>query len=135
MYAESHVSSITFIFCSCIWIPLLRATQSFLRILAFLLNPHHQLPQDSPSCNLDLPVTPFHDLQCINGHAEEDDMCSICLVEFHKQDLVNKLGRCGHTFHVECMDKWLETCRFTCPLCRSFLLHQYNSAISFLPHS
>lgn len=147
IHADSHLSTFTFIFYTCIGIPLIRTTQSFLRILAFLLNPHHQLSPHTPSCNLDLPVSRFCDLQCSNGKrgdathdgdddddGEEDEMCSICLVEFEKQDSVNKLGRCGHTFHVECMEKWLDTCRFTCPLCRSFLL-QPSSSCNTRPHS
>lgn len=138
--ADSHLSTFTFIFYTCIWIPLIKTTQSFLRILAFLLNPHHQLSPHTPSCNLDLPVSRFCDLERSNRNRGDDDdddeegkMCSICLVEFEKQDSVNKLGRCGHTFHVECMEKWLETCRFTCPLCRSFLLQP--SSCNARPHS
>ncbi|KAL1537304.1 RING/U-box superfamily protein [Salvia divinorum] len=129
MYADSHLCTLTFILCTCIWIPLHRTTQLLVKILAFLVNPHHQLPDETPSCSLDLPVSRFRDLG--NVEEEEEEMCSICLVEFEEKDLVNKLGRCGHTFHVECMEKWLETCQFTCPLCRSRLLHHPTS---ILPH-
>lgn len=122
MYADSHLCTFTFILYTCISIPLRHTAQLLVQILAFLNNPHSQLSDDdTPSCNLDLPVSHFHDLD--DEDEEEGDACSICLLEFEKKDLVNKLGRCGHTFHVGCMEKWLETCQFTCPLCRLFLRH------------
>ncbi|GER56291.1 RING finger family protein [Striga asiatica] len=105
---------------SCLWAPLVFAARTALRISAFLLDPHGLLetgrPVDGPYWELDLPAGPFSDM----GPAHEET-CSICLMEFLKEDWVNKLPKCGHVFHVACMDSWLEMCRFTCPLCRSFL--------------
>lgn len=132
IYAESHLCTFTLIFYTCVWIPFLQTTQSILRIFTFLLNPHDQLEnahfEETQVCELDLPVSRFQDLGFSYGNRgeainNEEEMCSICLMEFEKEDLVNKLSRCGHLFHMECMEKWLDRCQFTCPLCRSLVLH------------
>merc|ERR1712187_570210 len=41
--------------------------------------------------------------------------CSICLGDFEEGELLRELP-CGHKFHGQCVDKWLEHHR-TCPLC------------------
>jgi E3 ubiquitin-protein ligase RHA2 len=38
-----------------------------------------------------------------------------------KGERVRKL-RCNHTFHKECLDKWLQLYLATCPLCRTRVL-------------
>lgn len=43
--------------------------------------------------------------------------CSICLGEVQEEDATRKLP-CGHVFHVDCIDTWLQQCN-KCPLCRS----------------
>jgi hypothetical protein len=40
--------------------------------------------------------------------------CSICLEHIHKN---NKSLICGHSFHVICIDNWLNV-NFNCPICR-----------------
>ncbi|KAI3456481.1 hypothetical protein Pfo_013144 [Paulownia fortunei] len=136
IYAESHLCSLTLIFYTCLWIPFLQTTQSILRVFTFLLNPHDQMEnahfEEAPLCELDLRVSRFQDLEFSNknrGEAinNEEEMCSICLAEFEKEDLVNKLPRCGHIFHMECMEQWLDRCQFTCPLCRSLVLPATSS--------
>ncbi|XP_044961260.1 probable E3 ubiquitin-protein ligase ATL44 [Hordeum vulgare subsp. vulgare] len=44
--------------------------------------------------------------------------CAICLAEFTDGESVRVLPRCGHNFHVVCVDAWLRTCG-TCPSCRA----------------
>ncbi|KAK4398923.1 RING-H2 finger protein ATL18 [Sesamum angolense] len=83
--------------------------------------------EETPVSEVDLPVLSFQDLEFSNKNRgaavnNGEEMCSICLMEFEKVDLVNKLPRCGHLFHMECMEKWLDRCQFTCPLCRSLVL-------------
>ncbi|CAN0879557.1 RING-H2 finger protein ATL72 [Linum grandiflorum] len=43
--------------------------------------------------------------------------CSICLGEFSDGEKVRVLPKCNHGFHVECVDKWLQS-RSSCPNCR-----------------
>ncbi|XP_020188345.1 uncharacterized protein [Aegilops tauschii subsp. strangulata] len=44
--------------------------------------------------------------------------CSVCLGEFNDGELVRLLPKCGHAFHVPCIDTWLRA-HVNCPLCRS----------------
>jgi len=46
----------------------------------------------------------------------EQDACSICLDPFEQSTTVKKL-RCGHFYHPDCIDVWLEVSP-RCPLCR-----------------
>ncbi|KZV16142.1 RING/U-box superfamily protein [Dorcoceras hygrometricum] len=126
----------TFILFSCIWIPVLRVTQPLLRLFSFLLYPHdppkNTIFQETASWELDLPVSRFQGSGFCrkNGRetiSEHEQMCSICLMEFEKDDLVNELPGCGHVFHVDCMEKWLDRFQFTCPLCRSMVLQNRSS--------
>ena len=43
--------------------------------------------------------------------------CSICLTEVRSTRSNTRL-RCGHIFHTECLDKWKEKGKNTCPTCR-----------------
>uniref|UniRef100_A0ACD5ZED1 Uncharacterized protein n=1 Tax=Avena sativa TaxID=4498 RepID=A0ACD5ZED1_AVESA len=47
--------------------------------------------------------------------------CAICLAEFVDGESVRVLPRCGHGFHVACVDAWLRTCA-TCPSCRTAIV-------------
>ncbi|ERN05219.1 hypothetical protein AMTRI_Chr08g166560 [Amborella trichopoda] len=47
--------------------------------------------------------------------------CSICLSAFVEDEKVKILPTCHHTFHTECVDRWLRT-QSSCPLCRASLL-------------
>mmetsp|Transcript_2201 Transcript_2201/g.3750 ORF Transcript_2201/g.3750 Transcript_2201/m.3750 type:complete len:361 (+) Transcript_2201:51-1133(+) len=42
--------------------------------------------------------------------------CAICLLPWASEDCIKKTG-CAHTFHEECLSKWLAGAR-TCPVCR-----------------
>lgn len=53
--------------------------------------------------------------------------CPICLGEFEDGDRVRVLPRCGHVFHVGCIDKWLSG-HSSCPNCRHSLLESLASA-------
>ncbi|KAL0321116.1 UNVERIFIED_CONTAM: E3 ubiquitin-protein ligase RHA1B [Sesamum radiatum] len=141
LYAETHLSTFTLILYTFVWIPFLQITQTFVRFFTFLIDPHRQACSSSscdenPEWELDLPVSRFQELELMSnkngGEASCDDhgdeMCSICLTEFEKEELVNKLPKCGHVFHVGCLEKWLDRCQFTCPLCRSMLLHVRSSS-------
>ncbi|OAY35895.1 E3 ubiquitin-protein ligase RHA2B [Manihot esculenta] len=47
--------------------------------------------------------------------------CSVCLSEFLEGESVRNL-KCKHTFHKDCLDKWLQQYLATCPLCRTKVL-------------
>lgn len=46
-------------------------------------------------------------------------VCTVCLSDFVSRDRVRRLAKCGHVFHMECLDKWIEYENDSCPLCRS----------------
>ncbi|KMT08894.1 hypothetical protein BVRB_6g136140 [Beta vulgaris subsp. vulgaris] len=45
-----------------------------------------------------------------------DEVCSLCLGEWHKEEEVTFLP-CDHKFHTVCVNKWLKI-NHVCPLCR-----------------
>ncbi|OIW04230.1 hypothetical protein TanjilG_00790 [Lupinus angustifolius] len=51
--------------------------------------------------------------------------CSICLQDYEDGELVRKLPKCGHLFHLECIDKWLIQ-QGSCPMCRTYVPHQIH---------
>ncbi|GER52162.1 RING/U-box superfamily protein [Striga asiatica] len=44
--------------------------------------------------------------------------CAVCLSEFEEREIVRLLPKCGHSFHIDCIDMWFHS-HSTCPLCRS----------------
>ncbi|RVD91645.1 ubiquitin--- ligase [Tubulinosema ratisbonensis] len=46
--------------------------------------------------------------------------CVICMDDFTENDLCRYLG-CGHYYHVDCVDPWLEEKSSRCPLCSQHL--------------
>ena len=51
--------------------------------------------------------------------SKDIDFCSICQDTIDKDVIVRKMI-CGHKFHQECVDKWLEN-NANCPICRKNL--------------
>ncbi|GMI86617.1 hypothetical protein HRI_002331000 [Hibiscus trionum] len=47
--------------------------------------------------------------------------CTVCLSELEEGEKVRKL-KCKHTFHKDCLDRWLQQYWATCPLCRTKVL-------------
>lgn len=43
--------------------------------------------------------------------------CVICLAEYKEKELLRIIPKCGHTFHLSCIDMWLRK-QSTCPVCR-----------------
>uniref|UniRef100_A0A453B368 RING-type E3 ubiquitin transferase n=1 Tax=Aegilops tauschii subsp. strangulata TaxID=200361 RepID=A0A453B368_AEGTS len=43
--------------------------------------------------------------------------CAVCITELAAGETARVLPRCGHGFHVDCVDMWLKS-HSTCPLCR-----------------
>ncbi|CAI8601697.1 unnamed protein product [Vicia faba] len=110
---------VTIVLYTCVFIPLKQLKRSlanmFGQTLLFLFScESKEIEFPAPS----LPVAWFEDLK---GDGDEEEICSICLVEFEGEDAVSKLRRCKHVFHFNCIEQWLERSQFSCPLCRSFL--------------
>ncbi|CAO2826811.1 unnamed protein product [Amaranthus hypochondriacus] len=59
---------------------------------------------------------PCHVILDINN-AIDNVCCTICLQDLELGDTARCLPHCGHTFHQNCVDKWLVT-RGSCPVCR-----------------
>lgn len=47
----------------------------------------------------------------------EDAQCSICLGEYQEKEVLRIMPKCGHNFHLSCIDEWLRK-HSTCPVCR-----------------
>ncbi|KAM7267987.1 hypothetical protein ACFE04_010153 [Oxalis oulophora] len=45
------------------------------------------------------------------------DRCTVCLADYRNDDLLRILPNCGHSFHMTCIDIWLQQ-HSTCPVCR-----------------
>ncbi|XP_021887185.1 E3 ubiquitin-protein ligase ATL41-like [Carica papaya] len=50
--------------------------------------------------------------------ADGEDECSVCLSELEDEEMARVLPNCNHSFHVDCIDKWLSS-NSTCPICRT----------------
>nr|XP_010939705.1 RING-H2 finger protein ATL52 [Elaeis guineensis] len=58
--------------------------------------------------------------------------CSVCLGEFQDGELVRLLPKCGHAFHVPCIDTWLRA-HVNCPLCRAHIIDPAADLASAAP--
>ena len=124
MVCQSRLWIVTIVLYTCVFIPIKQIKSSLANMfgltLIFLFSSEHKCAAkemeflEIPS----LPVARFNDL---DKDEDQDEICSICLVEFEGEDAVSKLRRCEHVFHFNCIEQWLERNQFSCPLCRSLL--------------
>ncbi|XP_057498219.1 RING-H2 finger protein ATL8-like [Actinidia eriantha] len=61
----------------------------------------------------------------------EDAQCAICLGEYQEKEVLRIMPKCGHSFHLSCIDVWLRK-QSTCPVCR-LPLHDSLDAKSVRP--
>ncbi|KAH7549865.1 hypothetical protein ACOSP7_025160 [Xanthoceras sorbifolium] len=54
--------------------------------------------------------------------------CVVCLSVFEDSDVCRCLPKCGHSFHVECIDMWLHS-HTNCPICRAPVVPEKNVAM------
>ncbi|KAF0921400.1 hypothetical protein E2562_006969 [Oryza meyeriana var. granulata] len=54
--------------------------------------------------------------------------CAVCITELAAGEAARLLPRCGHGFHVECVDMWLRS-HSTCPLCRCAVVDEAPAAV------
>ncbi|XP_009619518.1 RING-H2 finger protein ATL78-like [Nicotiana tomentosiformis] len=62
-------------------------------------------------------------------HPGLDSECVICLSEFGVGEKIKVLPKCNHGFHVNCIDKWLNS-HSSCPTCRNCLIEIINGGSS-----
>ncbi|KAF8402608.1 hypothetical protein HHK36_010697 [Tetracentron sinense] len=70
-----------------------------------------------------LPLFVYESSECENGLE-----CVVCLGVFKEDDIGRNLPKCGHPFHVECIDMWLQS-HSTCPICRASVLPEKSTGI------
>ncbi|KAL7166338.1 hypothetical protein ACSBR2_037085 [Camellia fascicularis] len=58
---------------------------------------------------------PFFRFSSLKG-SKQGLECVVCLSEFEDTEVLRLLPKCGHAFHVNCIDNWLES-HSSCPLC------------------
>ncbi|TYH97835.1 hypothetical protein ES332_A12G269300v1 [Gossypium tomentosum] len=58
-----------------------------------------------------------------------DNICSICLNEYHAKEILRTTPDCNHYFHAVCIDEWLKL-NVVCPLCRSFPMKLISNVTS-----
>jgi hypothetical protein len=70
------------------------------------------------------------------AEASSTTTCTVCLGDYEEGDKLRALLPCSHTFHMTCIDAWLDT-HDTCPICRTNLvpdvfqpLQQYREAMA-----
>ncbi|XVE49646.1 hypothetical protein DITRI_Ditri01bG0098400 [Diplodiscus trichospermus] len=128
---NQRLTTVVLIFYTCVWIPYLQLKKAIVMMLGFVFPWYRAEENCQVMTNVSLPVARFEDLKLSNGskgstNGEVDEVCSICLVELEKEDVVCQLQKCGHVFHMKCVEKWLERDQFSCPLCRSFVFANIN---------
>lgn len=50
--------------------------------------------------------------------AKKSCECAVCLNEFQEEEKLRVIPNCGHVFHIDCIDVWLQN-NANCPLCRT----------------
>ncbi|KAK6915875.1 Zinc finger, RING-type [Dillenia turbinata] len=132
IYTHPGFGIATLILYTCIWNPFVQIKKALVGFLGFQLKlammswplrSNDELLADGGksfcSCSLnELPAEKFQDIKVL----DDGRSCSICLTEFEDEDMVTQLSKCRHVFHLDCIQKWIHVDKFTCPICRSFLL-------------
>ncbi|GKV08393.1 hypothetical protein SLEP1_g20025 [Rubroshorea leprosula] len=73
----------------------------------------------SPSKGLDSAVISSIPLFVYKSEESKHGLeCVICLSSFEDKDVGRQLPKCGHGFHVQCIDMWLQS-HSNCPICRA----------------
>ncbi|KAI9123300.1 hypothetical protein K1719_006189 [Acacia pycnantha] len=73
----------------------------------------------TPPTGLDPSVIQSLPVFVYSAHSDPVE-CAVCLSDFEDNESGRVLPKCNHTFHVECIDMWLQS-HSTCPLCRSLV--------------
>jgi hypothetical protein len=84
---------------------------------------HHPITPNATTTTTDQGLDPFvlKALSTFTYSSKTHDSppeCAVCLSEFEDGEQGRALHKCGHTFHVDCIDTWFQS-HSKCPLCRA----------------
>ncbi|KAK8951228.1 RING-H2 finger protein ATL16 [Platanthera zijinensis] len=86
-----------------------------------------QLSPSLPSAGLDAAsiraIPTFHYSRSPPASAAAID-CAVCLSDFRGGEPLRLLPGCGHAFHIDCIDTWLQS-NASCPLCRTHITDSF----------
>ncbi|XP_068345392.1 E3 ubiquitin-protein ligase ATL41-like [Pyrus communis] len=71
-----------------------------------------------PSVIAALPMFVFRRAEGQDGGDDNAIECAVCLSMLEDEEMARLLPNCKHSFHAECIDKWLNS-HTTCPICRT----------------
>ncbi|KAL2317463.1 hypothetical protein Fmac_031339 [Flemingia macrophylla] len=76
--------------------------------------------ESSPTCTKGLDSAAVSAIPSfVHGIGKTEELeCVICLSLIEKGEVGRSLPKCGHAFHVECIDMWLSS-HCNCPICRA----------------
>ncbi|XP_052171039.1 RING-H2 finger protein ATL8-like [Diospyros lotus] len=109
--------SVTFILFVCTRLicgRLRRADESRRMFEIDLEQPQHQNTGLEPAVVAAIPTVKFNREVCSSLEAAQ---CTICLGEYQEKEVLRIMPKCGHNFHLSCIDVWLKK-HSTCPVCR-----------------
>lgn len=58
----------------------------------------------------------------------DDQECAVCLNEFEEDEKIRLIPFCGHFFHVDCIDVWLQN-NASCPVCRTSVTFNFDQVL------
>jgi hypothetical protein len=76
------------------------------------------LAQASSSTSPSSPILSSSASSSSTSSDEEELTCPICLDAFEYVDYITLLG-CQHSYHVRCLERWLQQRNLSCPMCRA----------------
>ncbi|OIW16497.1 hypothetical protein TanjilG_32167 [Lupinus angustifolius] len=87
---------------------------------------HFHFIEASPISNKGLDSSIVSRIPMFVHEAESEELeCVICLSCFEEGEIGRNLSKCGHNFHLECIDMWLSS-HCNCPICRAPIIVQNN---------
>jgi len=68
-----------------------------------------------------LPSLVYRKSKDSDSSSRQEEMCSICIEEFHEGEELKMMPECKHTFHHNCIKRWIQN-HNNCPYCRCTIL-------------
>ncbi|KAK4804920.1 hypothetical protein SAY86_004737 [Trapa natans] len=81
----------------------------------------------SDDCIQRIPLENFRPSWAVSNEA---CCCSICLQDFEEGQTTRRLRKCGHFFHLCCLDAWLIK-KGSCPICRDSIFDDYDDFVTY----